>query len=269
MLRIVFHGMIAAVLLLILAGQTLAQGRGGGGGGGTSSFGSGGFGSSGFGSSGFGSSGFGSGGFGSSGFGSSGFGSGGFGSSGFGSSGFGSGGFGSSGFGSGGFGSGGFGASPFTGGFGQGGQNFVGRDSSDMQALFNNLGRSSNQFFNQLGRTLNGGSRRNRPQNQNQDQAQNNAPPVRVQFRLAPEDRAVPVVTASQIQTRLQRVFADAKFASPDITVEGDVVTLRGTAPSENRRLVIEKLAELEPGVGQVWNLMTVAPTADEPTRQE
>ena len=86
---------------------------------------------------------------------------------------------------------------------------------------------------------------------------------------MAPEDQPAHVATAAQLQSRLERVFSGAKVGSPDVTVEGDVVTLRGTAPSENRRLVIEKLAELEPGVRQVWNLMTVAPTADEPTRPE
>lgn len=252
MLRQVFCVTIATCLSCSLAAQASAQG---GGGFGTS--GSGGFGSSSFGS------GFGSGQFGALTPGAGTFGSG-FGSSGIGGR------FNSSGFGSTSMFGSGVVSSPFSNGFGgsgQGGQNFVGRDSSDMQALFQNLGRGSNQFFNQLNRTLDRGSRRNRRGDQGQEA--NETPPVRVQFRLAPDDRAVPSVTPAQIHARLERVFAGAKFGSPDVTVEGDVVTLRGTAPSENRRLVIEKLAELEPGVRQVWNLMTVAPTADEPTHPE
>lgn len=254
MLRFLIANAIAASCLLIPAGLGWAQGVSNGGFG-TSSFGSGGFGSGTIGSSSFGSGNFGALSPGAGTFGS------GFGSNGIGGR-FNSSGFGSTSM----FGSGGT-SSPFGDGFGQGGQNFVGRDSSDMQALFQNLGRGSNQFFNQLNRTLDRGSRRNRRGDQGQEA--NETPPVRVQFRLAPDDRAVPSVTPAQIHARLERVFAGAKFGSPDVTVEGDVVTLRGTAPSENRRLVIEKLAELEPGVRQVWNLMTVAPTADEPTHPE
>jgi osmotically-inducible protein OsmY len=245
-----------------LAGQAWAQGRGGGAGG------AGGFGTSGFGTSGFGASGFGGGGFGSGGFGGGNFGTSSLGAGSFGS-GFGSGGqFNSGGFGNtSGFGGSAFGQGLGQGGFGQGGQNFVGRDSSDMQAAFNNMNRTSGQFLQQLGRTLNGGSRRN--QRRNQGQNENATPPVRVQLRLAPEDQPSPVATASQLQARLERLFADVEVGSPEVTVEGDVVTLRGAAPSDSRRLVIEKLAELEPGVRQVWNLMTVAPTGDEPSRPE
>ena len=250
MMRIVFVSTIAAILLVSLSEQGLAQGGGGG------------FGTSGSGSGGFGSSSFGGGG----GFGAFSPGAGTFGS-GFGSNGI-SGQFNSSGFGSTQMFGSGVVSSPFSQGFGgQGGQSFVGRDSSDMQSLFNNMNRSSGQFFQQLGSTLDRSSRRN--QRRNQGQQEDTTPPVRVQLRLAPDDILVSVASAGQIRSQLERLFVGTKVGSPEVTVEGDVVTLRGTAPSENRRLVIEKLAEQEPGVRQVWNLMTVAPTADEPTRPE
>jgi BON domain len=236
---------IAAVTLLAAAPQALAQGFG------TSS---GGFGSSSFGS-GFGANSFGGG---SSSFGALSPGAGTFGS-GFGSNGT-SGQFNSAGFGS----TQMFGENAIGNGFSQGGfgQGFVGRDSSDMQALYQNMERGSNQFFNQLGRTLDRGSNRNRRGN---DQPENQAPPIRVQLRMAPDEMPVRVASAGELRGRLEQLYASQGIGTPEVTVEGDVVTLRGTAPSESRRLVIEKLAELEPGVRQVWNLMSVAPTGGAP----
>lgn len=242
-----------AVMLLACATQHgLAQGRGGGGTG-TSSFGTGGSGfGTGFGSISAGGSSFGSG-----------FGAGGFGGglgNGFGTSGLGGSGFGGSQFGSG-FGGQGFGQGAF--GFGQGTQTFVGRDSGDMQSLFNNLGRNSNQFFQQLNRTLDRGGRRNRQADQRQ---QDNRPPVRIKLRIAPEDQPVRTVAVGEIQSRLERLVAGRGFGSPEVFVDGGVVTLRGTAASESRRRVMEELVALEPGVREVRNRMTIAPTADEPS---
>lgn len=257
MLRTRFFLTTTALLLAATAPTALAQfqsgggGRGGAGGG----FGSGGGGSSSFGTTGFGSSGFGSSGFGTTGFGSSGFGSSGFGSSGFGG-GFGSGGFGSSGFGSSGFGGGGFGQSGF-GGAG-GGQTFVGRDAGDMQSVFNQLGRSSNQFMQQLNRTIGGGNR-NRQRNQ-QNQEENAELMVRVKLNVAFDHaRPQPAAVASTVRARLNSILERRNIAAPDVEIVGDAVVLRGTAASESERLVIEKLVSIEPGVSEVRNEMTVA----------
>lgn len=243
-----------ATLLIIFAGSSSASAQGGGGGG-QSGFGGGGFGGT---SSGFGSSGVG-GGFGSGGLGSSGFGSGGFGSGGLGSSGFGSGGLGSSGLGGSGFGTSGQGGSGFgqnsLGNNQQGGQNFVGRDSGDMASVFNQLGRNSNQFFQQLNRTM-GGNRNRRTSSQ----GENAALVVRVRLDVAFDHPQVrPAVVATAVRGRLETVLARRNIVAPEVEMNGDTVVLHGVAASESQRLVIEKLVSLEPGVAEVDNQMTVA----------
>ena len=203
-----------------------------------------------------GQSGFNSGGFGQSGFGQSGFGQSSFGQSGFGQSGFGQSGLGSSGFGGGGFGTSGFSGQGFGqsqyGNNAQGGQAFVGRDSSDMQAVFNQLGQSSNQFFQQLNRTM-GRGRRNSAQQENVKR------PIRVQLHVAFDHvRPQPAALATTVRSRLDTLLTRRNIVAPDVEVVGDTVILRGTAPNESQRLVIEKLVALEPGVAAVENQMTV-----------
>jgi hypothetical protein len=246
-----------AALPLVAASPAFAQqfGRTGGQTGlGGSTFGSG---MSGFSSSGLG--GFGSGM--NSGFGTSSFGSG-LGGSGFGASGFGGSGFGS-GLGTSGFGGQGFGQSAF-GSNAQGGQAFVGRDSGDMAQLFNQLGRSSNQFFQQLNRTL-GGNRGRR----SMTQQENVTLPVRIQLNVAfDHPRTQPTALATTVRGRLESLLTRRKIAAPEVEVVGDTVVLRGIAASESQRLVIEKLVSLEPGVAAVENQMTVeaeSPNADLP----
>jgi osmotically-inducible protein OsmY len=249
------HTLPIWLITALLAGTTAsawAQFQGGGGGtgfGGTSGGGNA-FGTSSFGGS-LGSSGFGSGNFGTTGLGS-----------GFGSSGIGTGG-GTGGLGSSSFGGQGLGQSAY--GTAQGGQAFVGRDSGDVQGMFDQIGRGSNQFFQQLNRTLGGNQNRNRQSGQ-QENAQL---PVRVQLNVAfDQPRPQPSVLASTVRSRLERVLAGRSIAAPEVEVVGDVVILRGTAESESQRLVIEKLVSLEPGVWLVDNQLTVAdrhPTAPIP----
>jgi hypothetical protein len=180
-----------------------------------------------------------------------------------GSSGFGSGGFGTSGLGGGGFGTGSMGGGAGGSGFGQnsfgnnqqGGQAFVGRDSGDMASVFNQLGRNSNQFFQQLNRTMGGG--RNRQGNSQQDNA---ALLVRVRLDVAFDQPPVQsAVVATAVRDRLETVLARRSIVAPEVEVNGDTVVLRGVAPSESQRLVIEKLVSLEPGVAEIDNQMTVA----------
>lgn len=240
---------LAAGLLLALAADGWAQFQSSGRSSGSSSssfnstFGAGynpgGFGSTGFGSTSLGNSG--------------GFGSIGLGSGGFGGRSIGTGGFGSSGFGSQGFGQGGFGQSSL----GQAGQQFVGRDASDMQSVFNNLGRNSNQFFQQLNRTM--GAGRGRQTNQ---QPENQRPPVHIQLHVAFDyARPTPTVVASSVRNRLEKVLAEHQVSQPQVIMNGHTAILRGTAASESQRLVLGNLVQLEPGVTAVENQMTV-PTA-------
>lgn len=238
-----------AVALAVLASNvtwSYAQSRGGTG---TSAFGSG-FGTSSFGSSGFGSTGFGNT-LGRSGFGSTGMG-------GFGTSGFGGGGFGSSGFGNSAFGGQGFNSF----GSGQGGQNFVGRDSGDMNAVMSQMGRAGTQFFNTMSRNF--GNRGNRGRQQDQS-GENERPPVRVRLEVgfAPTPQTASTL-ATAVNARLQRLAVDHNLGQSQVTSEGDTVVLRGTAESESQRRILEQLVMLEPGVRAVRNEIIVAGTTDE-----
>lgn len=243
-----------------------AQSRGGG---------MGGMGSSGFGSSmgsglgggmggmggGFGNS-FGGGGFGSSAFGAnSSLGNRGFGSSGFGIGGMGGmGGMSTSGFGSG-FGTGGLSGGA---GMGQGGENFVGRSSSDFSGALNQMNRNGQQFMQQFGQMMNRG-RGNR--NRGGSQQENERPPVLVQLDVAFDHTpTAPTVVATNVQTRLERILASRNVAVPQVSFVGDTVILRGTAVNESQRMVIERLVAMEPGVGAIENQMTVAPAPTEET---
>ncbi len=222
--------LIASALVLLTfaaANDAPAQTRSSG----MSAFGSG---FSGFGASGFGSS-----------FGSSGFGSSGFGSS-FGSSGFGSSGFGSS-FGSSGFGSSGFGSNQ------SGNRRFIGRDATDMQSIFTQLGRSGTQYFNNMNRQMARGQQttvttRNPPQ------------PIRTEVQVAfnaPQPSAD--VVAKALQVRLAKIMGDHHMTVPTVSVQNGTAVLSGVAKNENERQVIESLVSLEPGVRTVRNEMTVA----------
>jgi BON domain len=260
MLRATFIVCGIAASLAFGLPSAFAQGFGGGG---NSGFGGGGLGGGGggFGSSGGGGGGFGSSGFGSSGFGGAGgqFGSGTGGFSGFGGSGFGGsstfgGSFGNS-FGSNGFGSSGGGQGRNGAQGGQGGQQFIGRSGSDMQSMMKAMGNSSNQFFQQLNRTLGQGNRGK--QTGEKENAKLNVPVrLTVGFPAAvPQSAAL----ATSLHGHLDKLLAARKIAAPGMDVEGDTVVLTGTADSDSQRLVIEKLVSLEPGVYQVSNQMTVA----------
>ncbi len=240
MSRTIAMGLLTIALLLAVAVDGRAQFQGSGGSGGVSSTGSSSFGSTGYNPGNFGSTGFGSTNLGNSGgFGSIGLGTG--------SSSFGSG-FGSSGFGS---------QSTGTTGFGQGNQQFVGRDASDMQSVFNNLGRNSNQFFQQLNRSM--GAGRGRQSNQ---QPENARPPVRVQLHVAFDyDRPTATVVAQGLQNRLVKILAEHEVQGAEVSMDGHTATLHGTAANESQRLVLENLVRLEPGVSAVVNQMTLAST--------
>jgi BON domain len=172
--------------------------------------------------------------------------------SGMGGSGFGSGmGSGMSGFGNSGLG--GLGGTGTTNQ--QGNQGFIGRDNSEMTSIFNQLGRNSNQFFQQMNRNMGRGNR-----NRNTSQEENAALAVRVRLDVAfDRPQAQPAAVGTAVRGRLDKLLTRRNIATPSVEVVGDTVVLRGVAKSESQRLVIEKLVSLEPGVMSVENQMTVA----------
>lgn len=246
---------VCAVITFVLswASFVLAQGMGG------SAFHNSGMGSSGFGSSGFGMGGMG-GGFGSGGSGMSGFGAGlgsnSLGSAGFGSSQFGSNGFGSAGFGGSGFGSSGNGSGYGGGQYGGGGQSFVGRDATDMQGVFGQTSRSSNQFIQQMTRNM---GQTNRRQRQNNKTQQNPPQPMRVEVRVAfnpPQQTSTQL--ADTIRTRLTKILSEHQMSPAGLHMEGATAVISGVAASESERDVIAQLIALQPGVDNIRNEMTV-----------
>lgn len=187
-----------------------------------------------------------------------------------------SGGLGGMGGGMGGFGTGmggsGFGGSGM-GGFGQSGMNnmqggqqsFIGRDNSDLSSIFQQMGRSSNQFFQQLNRTMGRGGRGGR----NNSQEENAVLPVRVRLDVAFDAAPVqPAIVAGKVRTRLATTLARQNVVAPEVDLAGDTVVLRGVAKNESQRMVIEQLVRMEPGVFAVDNQMTVAgsPSGSPPT---
>jgi hypothetical protein len=163
--------------------------------------------------------------------------------------------------GMGGFGSSGMGGMGQSGmGMGQqGNQGFIGRDTQDMTSIFNQLGRNSNQFMQQLNRSMGRGNRGNR----NTSQEQNAVLPVRVRLDVAFERVPIaPTVVATNVRGRLEQVLTRRKITAPEVEMVGETAVLRGVAASESQRLVIEQLVLLEPGVMSVDNQMTVAPPA-------
>jgi BON domain len=145
-----------------------------------------------------------------------------------------------------------------------GGQNFVGRDATDMSAIFNQMGQASTQYLNQMNRRGGqGGGGRNGGGNQQQSNSKTYAKSdVRVQLNLAfPYERPAPTLVAGNVQARLTTSYFPQGVERPEVSLDGDTVVLRGTATSENQRLVIEKLISMEPGVRQVRNEMIVAAT--------
>ena len=67
--------------------------------------------------------------------------------------------------------------------------------------------------------------------------------------------------TALGIQTRLNDTFARRAMTGAAAQVSGRTAILQGAVSSDHERALAEQLASLEPGVSQVQNLLTVAPT--------
>ena len=144
-------------------------------------------------------------------------------------------------------------------GGGMGGQDFVGRDSGDMNAVMSQMGRAGTQFFNSMSQNMRGRNNRNQQQ-PDPDSGENERPDVRIRLEVGfAAPRPAPSALARNIQTRIASLAVDHSLGQPQIAVEGDTVVLRGVAESENQMLVLANLISLEPGVREVRNEMTVA----------
>jgi hypothetical protein len=186
------------------------------------------------------------------------------------------GGFGASGFGGGGMGGmSGFGMQGMNGmgmNGGMGGQNFVGRDGGDMNAVMSQMGRAGTQFFNTMSQNMRGrNTNRNRQQQFNgEGEGEDERPEIRIRLEVGfPAPRPAPSVLARTIQSRIERLAVDHSLGQPQVSVVGDTVVLRGVAESESQMLVLANLISLEPGVRTVRNEMTIAGAPAEPATAE
>ena len=189
----------------------------------------------------------------------------GFGNAGFGGSsgiggGLGTGSFGQGGLGQGGLGSSGFGGTGFGGqtGFGQGGfgqsnSGFVGRDSSEVTSMFQNMARQGQQFMNRVERSINRNSRNTR------DTGETTQQQVRVKLKVGftpPAASTSPMTTA--MGERLGKVLAGREVVNLGVLQDGSRITLTGVATSDFERRLVEQLVAQQPGITGVTNQMTV-----------
>jgi osmotically-inducible protein OsmY len=83
---------------------------------------------------------------------------------------------------------------------------------------------------------------------------------------------SIPGPAASVIETNVSKPLKapalSSRFGTVRVSVEGDMVVLRGSVPSESDRLLAAQIAMLEPAVVSVRNELTVAtPAAVPPAR--
>jgi hypothetical protein len=204
--------------------------------------------------------GFGNAGFGSNSLGSSGMGGGSFGS------GLGQGGLGQGGLGQGGLGQSGFGATGFGGqtGMGQSSGGFIGRDSSEVTAMFENMSRQGQQFMNRVERSV------NRSRNSESGGAEQIQQQIRVQLRVGfdpPEPASSPIV--EEFTSRLAQLLAERQVANVSIERDRGNVTVTGMAADTFERMVVEQILLQQPGVTNVTNRMSVGEVIDGPTLPE
>lgn len=141
---------------------------------------------------------------------------------------------------------------------------FVGRDSQDAQAMFQQMNRNATQFLNQFNQSRNGGGNRGRDANTMQERR----PPVRVNLVLGftppPRQDGGGLITAQRISASL----ITKGFTSAGVSIGNRVATLTGQVPTADDRRLIERLASLEPGIDRVVNQLTVETTDAEPIPQ-
>ncbi len=134
---------------------------------------------------------------------------------------------------------------------------FVGADSGDAQNFFSQLQGNAGNF----GSGLN--ANRNRTERGNQMPAQT-TPVIRRRLHVGFEYQSPATSELSRrLNSRLQGVLASVSRQSepyPDVQVAmlDATVVLRGTVPSQEAKLLLERLVRLEPGVWQVQNELVV-----------
>jgi len=141
---------------------------------------------------------------------------------------------------------------------------FVGRDAQDVQNSFDSLtgGRGGGMMMDMMIENLNEmreARRRWREQN-------SAPPPIRVQLQAGFDMPARPATqSAAVVQTRLTKAMAAGRVQSAQVEIAGGTAVLRGIVANEHDRLLVARLASLEPGVSRVENLVTVQAPAVQP----
>lgn len=172
-------------------------------------------------------------------------------------SGLGQGGFGQGGFGQGGFGQTGFGGQ---GGFGQSTSGFIGRDSAEVTAMFESMGRQAQQTTNRTQRATN----RNRDNQAGGNEQTRQQVRVQVKLGFVPPSPASSPIT-SQFSERIAKLLAERQVDNLRIEREGGEVTVAGIAADPFERKLVEQLLSQQPGITSVTNRMTVAPATAAP----
>ncbi|WP_442485292.1 hypothetical protein [Aeoliella sp. SH292] len=154
-------------------------------------------------------------------------------------------------------------------GFGTGGQQqgaFIGRDSSEVTAMFEAMGRQGQQANNRSQRG-NQNSNRGRDANEGADSIQQQ---VRVKLRIGfevPDAATSPMATA--LTQRLAKVLEERAISDFDFTVNSGNVIVTGVAKDDFEQMLVSQLLSQQPGVLTVTNQMTVAEAIAVPTPQE
>ena len=154
-------------------------------------------------------------------------------------------------------------------GFGAGGQQqgaFIGRDSSEVTAMFEAMGRQGQQANNRSQRG-NQNSNRGRDANQGGESIQQQ---VRVKLRIGfevPDAASSPMATA--LTQRLAKVLEERSISNFDFTVNSGNVVVTGVAKDDFEQMLVSQLLSQQPGVLTVTNQMTVAEAIGAPTPQE
>jgi osmotically-inducible protein OsmY len=139
---------------------------------------------------------------------------------------------------------------------------FVGADSGDSSNVFSQLQQQQNQSFNNmfgqqgLFSQLNRLNQQNQ-RNQNQRSAQSKLRiPIKADSEL--DSQAVSTYVSAMLSERLQRLPALKHLPSIQITMQDRTAILSGRVATEREKRLVEGVALLEPGVGDVQNDLIV-----------
>lgn len=86
---------------------------------------------------------------------------------------------------------------------------------------------------------------------------------LRLGFRMT---RSAPTQRGSKLASRLEKSSWLQRRSPMEATIEGGKAVLRGVVATEHDRVLAERVAELEPGVREVENLLTLAPASESPS---